>query len=374
MESKKLVLIIDDEADFVETVQFFLTNSNFRVITAPRGDEGIEKARFFKPNLILLDVNMPGIDGYEVCRRIKENDQTKYIPVIMLTVKNETLDKVTALNIGAADYIGKHFPFEEILARIRAVLRDASPDVMPQAVQERNKKVIDLKKIIEEKNIRILYQPIVSMPSRKPMGYEALTRGPKGSFFENPELLFDSAAESNMFYDLDTLCRSLSVKKVGPLNDDQILFLNADPSVIDTDHFKKLEFLEGSAIRPSQICLEISERTCITNFAKLSSELNALKKSGIKVAIDDVGAGYSSLRSIAELEPEYMKADIALVRAIDSNQIKNSLVQALITLSEKLNCRLIAEGVETESEYNTLLSLGVKYAQGYLFGKPAEHL
>jgi EAL domain-containing protein (putative c-di-GMP-specific phosphodiesterase class I)/CheY-like chemotaxis protein len=373
MESKKNILIIDDEPDFSKTMQFFLENSNFRVMTALGAEEGLEKARL-KPDLILLDLRLPVMNGHEVCRRLKEDAATQYIPVIMLTSQSETIDKVEAFGLGAVDYIGKDFPLEEILARIKSAINEVSLATSAEAAHEKNKKILELRKIIDEKNIRILFQPILEFSTKRIIGYEALTRGPQGSIMENPVELFTTANDVNMFFEIDTLCRNMSVKKAVFLGKDNILFLNTDPAVISTDYFKQMEFLRNSLILPTQICIEITERTCIKNFVKLAVELNYFKSMGIKIAIDDVGEGYSSLKAIAELKPEFIKIDIALVRGVDSDAIKSNLAQVIVELAKKVKSHVVAEGVETEGEYKTLLSLGVEYGQGYLFARPSEQV
>jgi EAL domain-containing protein (putative c-di-GMP-specific phosphodiesterase class I)/CheY-like chemotaxis protein len=372
MESKKLILIIDDEPDFSKTMQFFLENSNFRVMTAMGAEEGLEKARF-KPNLILLDLRLPVMNGHEVCRRLKEDAATRYIPVIMLTSQNETIDKVEAFGLGVVDYIGKDFPLEEILARIKGAINEISLATSAEAMQEKNKKILELRKIIDEKNIRILFQPILELSTKRIIGYEALTRGPQGSIMEHPIELFTTANDANMFFEIDTLCRSMSIKKAVFLGKDNILFLNTDPTIISTDYFRNMEFLKDSAILPTQICIEITERTCVKNFEKLAVKLNYFKSMGIKIAIDDVGEGYSSLKAIAELKPEFIKIDISLVRGVDSDTIKSSLTQVIVELAKKVKSYAVAEGIETEDEYKTLLSMGVEYGQGYLFAKPSEY-
>ena len=109
------------------TIKFpdFLENAGFNVISAPNGEEGLEKSQLL-PDLILLDVMMPGMDGYQTCRMLKEKEETKHIPIIMLTARNETIEKVEAFELGIVDYIGKDFPFLEIMARIRVALRQSA--------------------------------------------------------------------------------------------------------------------------------------------------------------------------------------------------------------------------------------------------------
>jgi EAL domain-containing protein (putative c-di-GMP-specific phosphodiesterase class I) len=372
LESAKLILIIEDEPDFVDTMRFFLENSNFRVISALTAEDGLVKAGQ-NPDLILLDLNIPGSSGHDVCRRLKENSVTQHIPVVMLTSQTKTLDKVEAFNLGVADYIGKHFSFEEILARIKAVLRDRSPEVSSQVKEERNKRIMELRQIIESKEIRTFYQPIVVLSTRQPMGYEALTRGPKMSFLENPINLFSLATEVNMLFELESLCLGLALKRSGFISEKQILFLNIDPLVINAGYFKNTIPWKDSLVTPSQVSIEITERTCVKNFEKLSSELSYFRSMGVKISIDDAGEGYSSLNAIAELKPEFIKVNMNLVRNVNADSVKNSLIQVMAELAKKLNSQLVAEGIETEEEYQTLLGLGIEYGQGYLFAKPSEH-
>ena len=371
METKKTILIIDDEPDFLEMFRFILENSNFHVITAPTPEEGLQKA-CHNPDLILLDLNMPRMNGHEVCKQLKEDKHTMHIPVIMLTCQDKTLDKIEAFNLGVLDYIGKQIPTEEILVRIKAILKRTSSAISSLTQQERNEKIMQLRKIIDAQEIKTLYQPIVLMSSRQPLGYEALTRGPKGTFFENPLNLFAVANEANMSFELDTLCLSQSVKNAERFIKESKLFLNADASVLNSEYLRNLEFLRGSKIPPSQICIEITERTCISNFSQLSSNLSNLKPVGVMFVIDDLGEGYASLKAIVELKPEFIKIDMSLIRNINADLVKQSLVQIICDLARKINSHLIAEGIETEEEYKTLLELGLEYGQGYLFAKPAE--
>jgi EAL domain-containing protein (putative c-di-GMP-specific phosphodiesterase class I) len=218
-----------------------------------------------------------------------------------------------------------------------------------------------------------LYQPIVNLVSRAPIGFEALTRGPKGTFFENPLNLFALATEANMSFELEALCLSLSLARAGFIVPAQMLFLNVDPMVVTAGYFKDRLFQDTSCVKPSQISIEITERTCVKNFTQLAAELEYFKSMGMKVSIDDVGEGYSSLNAVAQLKPQFIKVDINLVRNVDTDAVKKSLIAVLVDLAKKMGSHIIAEGVETEGEYQALGELGVEYGQGYLFAKPSEH-
>lgn len=120
---KKKILVVDDEKNIVELIMMNLRRSGFETIPAYTGLEAIEKAYSLLPNLILLDLMLPDIDGFEVCRKIRLNERTKDIPIIMLTAKSEESDKVIGLGLGADDYVTKPFGVRELEARIKTVLR-----------------------------------------------------------------------------------------------------------------------------------------------------------------------------------------------------------------------------------------------------------
>jgi len=374
MEAKKLILVIDDEAEFIETMKFFLENSNFRVTAALTSEDGLKQADELKPDLIFIDQTMREMDGFEITRQLKRNILTSHIPIIMLSAKDKSMDKFEVFNLGATDFIGKQFSYEEMLARIKAVLKENSSNTITWIKEEKDKRILELRKILEEKKIRVLFQPIVSLSSRKPIGYEALMRGPEGSRLENPLELLALSAEANALFEIHMTTLSLAAQNAKLMNHGLLLFLNIDPRLIATDYFKNLEFLKDSNIRPDQVCFEITERTYIKNFTRLSSDLGYFKSKGVKIGLDDVGEGYASLKAIAELKPEFIKVDMDLVRNINSDEVKNILMRVIIELAKKINTALIAEGIETEEEKNTLIASGVEYGQGFLFALPSENI
>ena len=125
--SKAKVLIVDDEKNIVEAVKYNLERDGYRILVAHDGARALELARRELPDLVLLDWMLPELDGLEVCRLLKHGDNTKHIPIIMLTVKSDETDKVLGLEMGADDYVTKPFSARELLARVKALLRRAQP-------------------------------------------------------------------------------------------------------------------------------------------------------------------------------------------------------------------------------------------------------
>ena len=122
------ILVVDDEEYILELISFNLTNNGYTVLTANNGIDAVKIAIEEKPNLILLDLMIPGKDGYDVCKEVRSNIEIKNIPIIMLTAKSEEIDKILGLELGADDYITKPFSVRELLARVKAVLRRFSMD------------------------------------------------------------------------------------------------------------------------------------------------------------------------------------------------------------------------------------------------------
>ena len=130
------VLIVDDEEHIVELLQFNLVNAGYKVITANNGLDALKKVKENKPDLLLLDLMLPGMDGLDVCKEIKRDKETSKTSIIMLTAKSEELDKILGLELGADDYITKPFSIRELLARVKAVLRRSNSDEISEEIYE----------------------------------------------------------------------------------------------------------------------------------------------------------------------------------------------------------------------------------------------
>ena len=141
------ILVIEDEANIQELLKYNLEKNGYKVTVAGNGAEGLEKAIANTPDLILLDLMLPGLDGLEVCKRLRMEKKTKKIPIFMLTAKSEELDKVLGLELGADDYITKPFSIKELIARIRAAMRRISEDKADEVFEEAKAKILKIRDI-----------------------------------------------------------------------------------------------------------------------------------------------------------------------------------------------------------------------------------
>lgn len=231
--------------------------------------------------------------------------------------------------------------------------------------------------ILAEELVYSVFQAIFSLADGTILGFEALGRGIIDSPLHSPLVLLQLAEKNNKLYELNSLFWQAALKKASSTNYDKYLFLNIDPQVISLPAFREKftkEYFRGYNFASQFAVLEISERNVIEDYSQLRLSIDTLTEQGFLIALDDVGAGYSGLKTISELRPDYLKIDMDLVRNIHKDLYKQSMVKALVDISNSLNIKLIAEGIETTEELETIFSLGVQFAQGFLLQKPQPEL
>jgi len=152
------------------------------------------------------------------------------------------------------------------------------------------------------------------------------------------------------------------------------LFVNVFPSAMYDPEFQGaalVRLAEAHGLSPDRVVLEITEKEAIANYDVFAEALGELTRFGFSIAVDDVGAGYSGLEKIAHLNPRYLKFDRELVRSIDSSYIRREMTRALKAFADRIGSTIIAEGIESDGELQTLLELGIEFGQGFLLGRPA---
>lgn len=228
--------------------------------------------------------------------------------------------------------------------------------------------------ILLEKNVRALFQPVTDFANGTILAWEALARGPEGSPFHSPAMLFDFAEQSGKLFALERLCREKAIRNLGPIAPGQKLFLNIHPKTMadpDFSHGSTLELLEEAGLTPENIVFEITERHSINEFALFHRTLDHYRSQGYLVAVDDAGAGYSGLTSVAQIRPEFIKIDMSLIQGIDKDPVKRALIETFVTFADKIGSKIIAEGIESQAQASCLIDIGVHYGQGFYLAKPA---
>ena len=228
--------------------------------------------------------------------------------------------------------------------------------------------------VLHSGTITSVFQPIVDLRTQEVLGYEALGRGPVGTCWHSPMALIEEAVRQEALWELELVFRTAAIKRAGETKLEKLLFLNVDPNIFNDNKFRDgltSHLLAEHGLRPDRIVFEITERSTIDHFELFQAAIEHYRGQGYRIAIDDMGAGYSNLNAICHIHPDYIKIDMALIRDIHLDSFKQAVVKSFVVLANLTGSKLIAEGIECVEELRTLLSLGVHAGQGYLLGRPA---
>jgi diguanylate cyclase (GGDEF)-like protein len=232
-----------------------------------------------------------------------------------------------------------------------------------------------LHSVIEQQNIKIHFQPIVHLQTRQIYGYEGLTRGPVNTVLYSPTRLFEAATRAGRLAELDLMCRRAVINRFAQLGLPGRLFINVDPFSLVHEHFREgltLDFIEQAGLNPSQLIIELTETHPVEDVQLMQQAMLHYREMGFRVALDDLGAGYSGLKLWSELRPDIVKIDRHFIQGVDQDRTKQQFVTTILKTATALGCRVITEGVETDREYATLRKIGVEMLQGYYFCRPIE--
>ena len=373
MEEKIKVLVVDDEPNVSKTLTLLLEARGYTVDVAETGKEAFEKA-FNRPDIVLLDLVLPDVTGFDVCRKLREQKLTKDIPIIILSVRHMYEDKIEGLYLGADDYLTKPFEYEELFACMEVVLRRRQA-FEEEDSQEKAQIIQELRDIVDKGLITPFFQPIFSLNPPELLGVEVLTRPPTHGLLSTPDILFQAAMRFGQYYDLEMVGWRKALEKISNSNYDGKIFLNCNPYLIESSEIHQIEaILKDYDISPERVVFEITERSAIKDYKEFYDRLRNYQKKGFAIAIDDAGGGYASLESIIETNPQYVKIDLGIIRGVETNSLKRSVVKFIVSFCKESKIISIAEGIEQKQELDTLLALGVDAGQGYLLAKPQTEI
>ena len=230
----------------------------------------------------------------------------------------------------------------------------------------------DIQGLVAKDALYTLFQPIIDGATREPIGYEALTRGPDGPL-EMPNALIAAAARAGLSIPLERRCLESALQSYRTLRLEGRLFLNLLPqNLLDWTHLAQWlgEQLAINQIDPHDVVLEVTEHGLTEDEMLLAAAVAPLRALGCDIAIDDLGAGSSGLKTWAAIRPDYVKVDRYFVAGIEQDAVRGEILRSVVDMGRVTGCRVIAEGVENREQYALLLELGEDYLQGYLLGRP----
>jgi EAL domain-containing protein (putative c-di-GMP-specific phosphodiesterase class I) len=315
----------------------------------PQGD-----ARFYRDAL-------PAV-GRELARAVERRGQQVVYPF---------LRKAPVFGVGWATALRN--PHFGAASQVREALEEARADAALAARNQALTRRKQLVGIVMAGEITSVYEPIVDVATKTVYAYEALARGPAGTDLHSPMALFEGAAEEGLLFELDCLCRRSGLEGAVGLPEGTKLFLNVRPTSIHDPNFQPdalIRTLAESGLQPSDVVFEVSEQESIQNFQVFREVRDEYGKLGFQIALDDTGSGYASLQAVIELAPDYIKMDRSLVADIDKDPARQTLLRALHSVAREFGAKIVAEGLSTLEELETLGQLGIPFGQGWLFGKP----
>lgn len=372
------VLLVDDDALVARAYERMLRNAGYDVLVCHDAAEAVGLFNGHAFDVIVSDVKMPRMDGLDLLRAIRELDQQ--IPVILMTGSPELRSATEGIEYGALRYLIKPVnpdQLEDAVARavrlhqMERVRRAALDEFRAAGLKSGERAGTESGFSRGLNGLWMAYQPIVSWAGRSIYAFEALVRTEEVTM-RNPVDFFAAAEALDKVHQLGRTIRAHVAQTIPHMPPAALVFVNVHPSDLqDPSLFDRTSPLSAFA---SRVVLEITERAALDEIPDLMASMALLRTMGYRIAVDDLGAGYAGLTSFAQLEPEVVKVDMSIVRGIDHSSTKQKLMGSIINLCNDLNIKLIAEGIETAGERDTIATLGGDLCQGYLFARPARPL
>jgi len=370
------VLVVDDEAQVRDSVARILRGRGYDVETATDGASALATIATRACDVIVSDISMPAMDGIALMRSVREVDLDT--PIILLTGSPSLETAKNAIELGAFRYLTKPVNKDEletavaratVARRVALLKRDALAAAGGDSAAAGDIAGLQVSFDRALQKLWMAYQPIVRASDGTVFGYEALMRSDEPAL-PHPGAMLDAAERLRRVLDLGRVVRARSVPAMVDAPIDHVFFVNLHPAdLLDDDLLLRDAPLSAHAHR---IVLEITERATISNMNEVRLRLGRLREMGFRFAVDDLGAGYAGLTSFATLEPDIVKLDMTLIRDVDSNQTKQRVVRSMVGLCREIGTTVVAEGIETPSERDTIVSLGCDLVQGYFVAKPGR--
>ena len=364
------VLVIDDEALVRKSIERVLRKDGHDVLLAAHGHEGLRFATERSFDVAIVDFKMPIIDGVEVLQRMRELQP--HCARILVTARLDLNAIVGAVNRGEVSrVIEKPFDSRGLVAEVNAVLDNRRR--MAEAARQQDEELarsqrVALHTLLHDDHLRLALQPIVAAADGQIVAYECLMRSSLAAL-PHPGAVLAAAEQHDMLAEVSEVVVQRAADWLAVLPPGVQLFINLHPDELsDADSIAtRLSRLQPWADR---VVLEITERSRLQSISRWEDAVKRITDAGFSIAVDDLGAGYSSLSVLAELQPSFVKVDMSIVRNVNLDPRKRRLVDLLCRFADATGARLVAEGVETAAEAEALRQCGAHLLQGYYFGRP----
>jgi len=374
------VLIADDEQSMRESLADLVSiDPTLEFVgAASDAEEAIDLAERLRPDVAVLDVRMPEGGGARAAREIAL--RCPETSVVALSAHEDQASIIEMLKAGALGYVAKSASTGELKEAIRrsvegraTLAASVAEDIVRELVNHldqttaeaatRGHQLERIQRVLARGAITVVFEPIVDIRSGDVVGVEALPRFSSRPR-RGPEVWFAEAEAVGLLLPLEFAAVRAALERLPEIPRELFLSINASPEFAGSAAF--VDMLEDVAVE--QIVVEVTEQAHASSYAGLNDALLELRAAGLKLAIDDAGAGFASLRDVVRLSPDVIKMEASLARDVDTDLARQALVCALLSFASKIASSTVAEGVESETQMDTLRHLGVRYAQGSFLG------
>jgi len=372
------LLLVDDDPKILTVLSRALTTAELDVVVANTGAEALELLGKHNFDVVVSDIQMPGITGLKLLRAVREYDLD--LPIVLMTGQPNIAGAAAAVEYGAFQYLIKPVGIERLRAvvaravssgHIARLKRRCAEEYGSGTFQVGDRAGIEAKLDRALQSLWMAYQPIVH-GSGLAYGFEALLRCEE-PILPHPGAVLKAAERVRRTHDVGRAVRDLVAADLArDADDDTFLFVNLHPEDL-LDPMLYLPTAPLTRVAP-RIVFELTDRATLDDIKDAQVRVERLRGLGFRIAIDDLGAGEAGLSTFTQLEPEFVKLDMSLVRGADRDPSKVKMVESLVRLCHDMGKTVIAEGVETSEERSAMVDAGCDLMQGYFFGRPGPFL
>ncbi len=377
-ESGSKILLVDDDEKVLSVLVRSLNTAGVQVSAATTGADALLMLGKHSFDAVISDIQMPGMSGLKLLRAIREHDLD--LPVVLMTGEPNLTGAAAAVEYGAFQYLIKPLEIDRLRAvvaraisfgRIGRLKRQCAEEYGSGSFYVGDRAGIDAKLDRALLSLWMAYQPIVRADG-EPFGYEAFLRSEE-PLLPHPGSVLKAAERIGRTHDVGRAVRELVAADVAKSVDDgAFIFINLHTE----DLLDPMLYLPSGALTriASRVVFELTDRASPDAIKGVETRVERLRELGFRIALDNLGAGEAGLSTFTQLEPEFVKLDLSLIRGLHRDANKLGIVRSMIRLCHDLGKSIVAEGVEVAEERDVLVAEGCDFLQGYYFGRPEPSL
>lgn len=374
-EDEPAILLVDDDEGVLTMMRRALESAGMRVAVAKNGADALERLATQRFDAVVCDIVMPGMNGLKLLHAVRERDLD--LPVVLITGNPDLKTATLAVEYGALQYLIKPVVIERLrvvvaravdVGRLARLKRECAQEFGSGSFYIGDRAGIDAKLDRALRSLWLAYQPLISAADGSVYGHEALLRSDEPQLLL-PRAMLKAAEKVRRVHEVGRAVRDAVAADVQLMRASEFAFLNLHPE----DLLDPALYLPSAPLTrvAQRVVLELTDRASLDSVSDARERVERLRALGFRIAIDDLGAGQGDSSTFGQLEPEFVKIDLSVVRGVDKDPSKRRMVQGMVRLCHNMGKTVIAEGVENAGEHEALVAVGCDYLQGFFLGIPA---